>query len=91
MKHTPFIQYPHSELVAAWQEWVRLRHLVVDIASPETLMPLLYAPRLKAWEHYCDLRDGLPHGTTHLRRTFGDKTVLMPNLLDDQPELEFPT
>lgn len=62
---TTYVPYSHDELVVAYKKWVDAAELVEDISG---LGMSNYLPRLNAWESYCDVRDGLPHGATHSRR-----------------------
>lgn len=65
---TPKVIYSYDELVAAFTAWVKTQHIVNGVMSVETLTMNIYKPRMDAWESYCDVRDGLPRGTTQARR-----------------------
>lgn len=63
--------YSHAELQEAYENWV-------NTPSYKT------KARLRAFEFYCDIRDGLPVGTTALRRIerepVGDERVIFLDL-----------
>jgi hypothetical protein len=65
---TPRVHYTHTDLVIAYAEWSSAPHAYSTAETPDPLESRRHSVRLQKWESYCDVRDGLPQGTTQQRR-----------------------
>jgi hypothetical protein len=59
------VRYTEAEFQAAYQAWC---DLFDSISGSHARMDA----RIAAWDHYCDVRDSLPLGTSRTRRLVRD-------------------
>ena len=59
------IDYSHEQLIAAYNAWTALCPKWSFESMDGQAARENFNARQTAWDAYCDVRDKLPHGTTH--------------------------